>query len=203
MTELIAGTITEPERVLEKSSTTDGRALRGIELRVVDENGDELPRGQAGRLLVRSSSMFCGYLKRPELYTVTDDGWLDSGDLARMDEEGYIRITGRTKELVIRGGENIPIVEIENLLLEHPKVAGAVIVGIPDQRLGERACAFVVPRGGCAFDLEDAKAYLSECKVAKQYWPERVEQIEQLPFTASGKVQRFVLKDLAKAFESS
>lgn len=143
--------------------------------------------------------MFRGYLRRPELNGFDADGWLDSGDLARMDEEGYIRITGRTKELLIRGGENIPIVEIENLLGEHAAVMHCAIVGYPDERLGERACLFVVPKSGLTMDLADVQQFLQTCKVAKQYWPERVHVVEELPRTASGKVQRYLLKQLAAA----
>ena len=203
MTELIAGTMTEMERAVDKAWTTDGRAIKGVEVKVTSDSGEELPRGQIGRLMVRCASMFCGYLKRPELYTVSPEGWFDSGDLARMDDEGYIRITGRTKELLIRGGENVPVIEIENLLAEHPAVANVAIIGFPDARLGERACAFVVPRPGRTIDLEEVKRYLDECKVTKQYWPERVELIQEIPRTASGKVQRFVLKETAKAFSEA
>ena len=200
MTELIAGTMTEYERAVDKAWTTDGRALKGVEVKVTSDANEEMPRGQIGRLMVRCASMFCGYLKRPELYTVSPEGWFDSGDLARMDDEGYIRITGRTKELLIRGGENVPVIEIENLIAEHPAVANVAIIGFPDARLGERACAFVVPKAGKTIDLDELKRYLDECKVSKTYWPERVELIEDLPRTASGKVQRFVLKEVAKAF---
>ena len=199
MTEVIAGTMTEPEED-EKAWTTDGRALPGLEVKVVDDDHRELPRGETGRLLVRGASMFCGYLKRPELYTVDADGWFDSGDLARMNDEGYIRITGRTKELLIRGGENVPVIEIENLLMQHPKIAAVAIVGFPDARLGERGCAFVVPRLGQQVDLASLQAYLEQAKVAKPFWPERVETIDALPHTASGKVQRYVLKQLAAKY---
>ncbi len=202
MTEIIAGTMTEPE-LAEKAWTTDGRALPGIEVKVVDGEGQEMPHGQPGRLLVRGASMFCGYLKRPELYTVDADGWFDSGDLARMDGEGYIRITGRTKELLIRGGENVPVIEIENILMQHPAIAAVAIVGIPDARLGERGCAFVVPRTGHAVDLPAMQAYLAEMKVAKPFWPERLECIDSLPMTASGKLQRFVLKAMAAKYAVS
>ena len=199
MTEVIAGTMTEPEED-EKAWTTDGRAVPGLEVKVVDDGGFELPRGETGRLQVRGASMFCGYLKHPELYTVDADGWFDSGDLARMSEEGYIRITGRTKELLIRGGENVPVIEIENLLMQHPAIASVAIVGFPDVRLGERGCAFVVPRAGHQVDLATIQAYLEHAKVAKPFWPERVETIAELPHTASGKVQRFVLKQLAAKY---
>jgi cyclohexanecarboxylate-CoA ligase len=201
MTEVIAGTMTEPE-LAEKAWTTDGRALGGIEVKVVDDGGKELPRGQAGRLMVRGASMFCGYLKRPEFYKVDADGWFDTGDLARMDDAGYIRITGRTKELLIRGGENVPVIEVENVLLRHPAVAAVAIVGMPDARLGERGCAFVVPRDGQQVDLPLLQAYLDEMKVAKPFWPERVEVVDDLPKTASGKIQRFVLKQIAAQYAS-
>lgn len=203
MTELNAGTMTEMDGDAAKAWTTDGRAIKGVEVKVTSESGEELPRGQIGRLMVRSASMFCGYLKRPELDTVSADGWLDSGDLARMDDQGYIRITGRTKELLIRGGENVPVIEIENLLAEHPAIANVAIVGFPDERLGERACAFVVPRSGRTFNLDEMKRYLDDAKVSKHYWPERLELIQELPHTASGKVQRFVLKEMAKTFSAT
>jgi cyclohexanecarboxylate-CoA ligase len=199
MTEVIAGTMTEPE-LAERAWTTDGRALPGIEVKVVGESGQELPRGQSGRLMVRGASLFCGYLKRPEYYKVDPEGWFDTGDLARMDADGYIRITGRTKELLIRGGENIPVIEVENVLMQHPGIAAVAIVGMPDPRLGERGCAFVVPRPGHQVDLAAVQAYLAEMKVAKPFWPERVESIDELPLTASGKVQRFVLKESAAKF---
>lgn len=199
MTEVIAGTMTEPE-LSERAWTTDGRAITGIEVKVVDDEGRELPRGEAGRLLVRGASMFCGYLKRPELDTVDAEGWFDSGDLARMDEAGYIRITGRTKELLIRGGENVPVIEVENVLVRHPGIAAVAIVGMPDERLGERGCAFIVARPGHHLDLAAVQAHLAEAKVAKPFWPERVELIDDLPRTASGKVQRFVLKQRAAQF---
>ena len=202
MTEVIAGTMTAPEDD-ERAWTTDGRALSGLQVKVVNDSGRELPRGETGRLLVRGASMFCGYLKRPELYTVDADGWFDSGDLARMNDEGYIRVTGRTKELLIRGGENVPVIEIENLLMQHPAIAAVAIVGFPDARLGERGCAFVVPRPGQAIDLAAMQAYLEQAKVAKPFWPERVETIAELPRTASGKLQRFVLKQQAAKFTIS
>jgi cyclohexanecarboxylate-CoA ligase len=141
-----------------------------------------------------------GYYKRPTLMLLDADGWLDSGDLAQVDAEGYVRITGRTKDVLIRGGENVPVVEIENLLYKHPSVASAAIVGFPDRRLGERACAFIVPRPGTSIDLAEIHRYLAEAKTAKQYWPERVEIVNALPLTPTGKVQKYVLRDLAKRF---
>ena len=200
MTEVLAGTLTEPPRAADKSASTDGRPLEGMEVRIVDLEGRPVPAGQSGRLLVRGCQMFKGYYRRPELQTFDSDGWFDSGDLAYMDEEGYIRIAGRVKDILIRGGENVPVVEIENLLYKHPAVAAVAVVGFPDARLGERGCAFVVPRPGSSIDLATVQAYLREARMAKQFWPERVEVVAELPRTASGKIQKFKLKEVAAAF---
>jgi cyclohexanecarboxylate-CoA ligase len=200
MTESLASTLTEPSRAAEKSPTTDGRPLEGMEVRIVDFEGKPVPTGQSGRLLVRGCQMFSGYYKRPDLETFDAQGWFDSGDLAYMDDEGYIRISGRVKDVLIRGGENVPVVEIENLLYKHPAVAAVAVVGYPDARLGERGCAFIVAKPGNTIDLAAMQAYLAECKMAKQFWPERVELVADLPRTASGKIQKFKLKEVAEAF---
>jgi cyclohexanecarboxylate-CoA ligase len=154
-------------------------------------------------LLVRGSQMFKGYYKRPDLQTFDGEGWFDSGDLAYMDQDGYIRISGRVKDILIRGGENVPVVEIENLLYKHPAVAGVAVVGFPDARLGERGCAFVVTRPGATIDLAAVQNYLGDAKMAKQFWPERVEVVTELPRTASGKIQKFKLKEIAAAFANA
>jgi cyclohexanecarboxylate-CoA ligase len=200
MTESLSSTLTEPARAADKSSKTDGRALDGVDIRIADFDGKPVPLGQTGRLLVRGAQMSLGYYKRPDIPTYDAEGWFDTGDLAYMDAEGYIRINGRTKDVLIRGGENVPVVEIEALLYKHPAVAMAAIVGYPDARLGERACAFVELRPGATLDLAAVQAYMAECKVAKQYWPERVEILEGVPRTPSGKIQKFILKERAKAF---
>jgi cyclohexanecarboxylate-CoA ligase len=200
MTEVLSGTLTEPSRASDKSPTTDGRALEGMEVRIVDFDGKPVPTGQSGRLLVRGCQMFTGYYKRPELKTFEAEGWFDSGDLAYMDSEGYVRISGRVKDVLIRGGENVPVVEIENLLYKHPAVAAVAVVGYPDARLGERGCAFIVSKSGTTIDLAAMQAYLAECKMAKQFWPERVELVTELPRTASGKIQKFKLREVAEAF---
>ncbi len=195
MTEALAGALTEPSRAADKSSKTDGRAVDGVGLRIVDFDGRPLPNGETGRLMVRGAQMSMGYYKHPEIPTYDAEGWFDTGDLAYMDDEGYIRINGRTKDVLIRGGENVPVVEIEALLYKHPAIAAAAIVGYPDERLGERACAFVALRPGEDIDLAAVQAWMSKCKVAKQYWPERIEVLEQMPRTPSGKIQKFVLKE--------
>jgi cyclohexanecarboxylate-CoA ligase len=200
MTEALSSTLTEPARAAEKSSKTDGRALEGVDVRIVDLQGQPLKVGETGRLLVRGAQMFLGYYNRPDLETFDAEGWFDSGDLAYMDDEGYIRINGRVKDVVIRGGENVPVVEIENLLFKHPAVLAAAVVGYPDSRLGERACAFLVLRPGQTLDMATVQAYMAENKVAKQYWPERIEVVDDLPRTPSGKVQKFFLRDQARQF---
>jgi cyclohexanecarboxylate-CoA ligase len=201
MTEVLSGTLTEPRYAAEKSASTDGRVLEGMEILVVNDAGEPLPPGQPGRLWVRGAQMFLGYYQRPEIEAFNADGWFDTGDLAYTDAEGYIRISGRTKDVLIRGGENVPVVEIEGLLLQHSSVKSVAIVGFPDDRLGERACAFVVLREGCSLTLADVQAHMLALKVAKQYWPEKLELVEQLPMTPSGKIQKFKLKDMAKTFD--
>ena len=197
MTESLSSTLTEPARAADKSASSDGRPLEGVDVRVVDFDGQPMPTGQTGRLLVRGAQMFLGYFRRPDIETFDADGWFDAGDLAYADDEGYIRINGRTKDVLIRGGENVPVVEIEALLYKHPAVLEASLVGYPDERLGERGCAWVVLRPGQALDLAALQAYMNDSKVAKQYWPERVELLDALPRTPSGKIQKFRLRELA------
>ena len=201
MTESLSSTCTEPERALEKSSETDGRPFDGVEVKVVRTDGAPAPIGETGAIKARGAQMCLGYYKRPDMEPFDAEGWFDTGDLAyRVDDEGYIRINGRSKDIIIRGGENIPIVEIENLLYKHPAVLAAALVGYPNSRLGERACAFVVLRPGHTLDLSSVQAYMAEHKVAKQYWPERVEAVADLPRTPAGKVQKYQLKEHAKTF---
>ncbi|MDR3453387.1 MAG: AMP-binding protein [Rhodoferax sp.] len=198
MTDTLASTLTEPERSAQKSSTTDGRALPGVDVRVVGADGRPLPTGETGRLMVRGAQMCIGYHKRPDIEVFDAGGWFDTGDLAYMDDKGYIRINGRTKDVLIRGGENVPVVEIEGLLYQRPDIAAAAIVGYLDNRLGERACAFVELRPGAALNLSDVQAWMRDCKVAKQYWPGRAEVVDGLPRTPAGKLQKFVLRERAR-----
>lgn len=184
-----------PEKVFE----TDGCPSQGMEVRTVDEGGEVLPHNEEGRLQARGPGTFVGYLKRPHLYAVDRDGWFETGDLARKDEDGYIRITGRTKDIIIRGGENVPVIEIEQLMYRHPAVQEVAIVGVPDERLGERACACVVLREGASLTLTDVSGYMAKNTVAKNYWPERIEVLDALPKTPSGKVQKFKLREIVNA----
>jgi len=203
MTENGAVTTTRQGDPEEKAFYTDGCALPGMETRVVGPDNVPLRPGQEGLLKVRGCSNFVGYLRRPQHYNHDADGWFDTGDLARMDADGYVRITGRAKDIIIRGGENIPVVEIEGLLFRHPAVQAVAIVAMPDPRLGERACAFVVPKQGQSFSFETMTAFLTEQKVARQYLPERLEIIDELPVTPSGKVQKFKLREAAQALSAA
>ena len=196
MTENGAVTLTRLDDADERSFSTDGLPLPGVEVRVVDIDHHDLPAGEAGKLLLRSCSNFGGYLHRPHLNGTDADDWFDTGDLARIDAQGYLRITGRSKDVIIRGGENIPVVEIESLLYRHPAVAMAAIVAYPDERLGERACAVVVPKPGMGIDLPAIQAFLKEQKVAIQYIPERLIVRDALPSTPSGKIQKFKLREM-------
>ncbi|OGK79798.1 MAG: hypothetical protein A2X52_02210 [Candidatus Rokubacteria bacterium GWC2_70_16] len=182
----------------EKVFGTDGRPLPGMELRVADGDGRDVPPGTEGDLLARGSAQFVGYFKRPaftaEAYT--PDGWFRTGDRATLDPAGYVSITGRSKDIIIRGGENIPVVEVENLLFAHPKVAGVAIVGMPDPRLQERACAFVIPKPGQSVTLAELVAHLDAQQLARHKFPERLEIVSEFPMTPSGKVQKYRLRQL-------
>lgn len=198
MSETGSVTTTRPEDPAEKIFGTDGIALPGMDVRVVNDQNDPLPRGTEGRLQCRGIGNFVGYFKRAGLANFSPEGWFDTGDMATMDDEGYIRITGRSKDIIIRGGENIPVVEIEELLYRHPAVATAAIVGMPDERLGERGCLFVTLKPDSVLSFSDMAAYLDKNRVAKQYQPERLEIISDMPRTASGKIQKFILREMAK-----
>ena len=160
-----------------------------------------MPVDGVGSLQVRGASQAAGYYRRPDVYRATlreaDDGgpaWFDTGDLARRRADGGIRIAGRSKDLVIRGGENVPVVEVESVLYRHPKVREVAVIGFPDERLGERACAVVVAEGGDPPTLGELTAWLGEHGMAKQFWPERLELVDEMPKTPSGKIQKFALR---------
>lgn len=200
MTECGAITTTRLDDPPEKLFGTDGLIAPGSEVRVVDPEGKPLPPGVEGRLLQRGPATFIGYLKRPEAYDVDAEGFFDTGDLARMDADGYIRISGRSKDIIIRGGENVPVVEVENLVYQHPAIQDAALVGMPDPRMGERGCLYVTLVPGHSFDMDELRRYLDQQRMARQYWPERLEIREELPRTPSGKIQKFKLREEAKLF---
>ncbi|SEA53699.1 cyclohexanecarboxylate-CoA ligase [Variovorax sp. YR216] len=198
MTENGAVTLIELGDDDERAFNTDGHPLPGVEIKVVDVDGNVLPPGESGELMLRACSNFGGYLKRPHLNGTDADDWFDTGDMARIDERGYLRITGRSKDVIIRGGENVPVVEIEALLYRHPAVQMAAIVAYPDERLGERACAVVVPRPGQSIDLPSIVDFLKAQKVALQYIPERLVVRDAMPATPSGKIQKFRLREMLR-----
>jgi cyclohexanecarboxylate-CoA ligase len=202
MTENAGLTITRKRDPQAKAFETDGRALPGNEVRVVDDQQRPVPPETVGHLQARGITHFVGYLKKPQLNSIDADGWFDTGDLARMDGDGYIRIVGRTKDVIIRGGENIPVAEVENLIYRHPAVAECAVVAMPDDRLSERACAFVRPKADAQLDLRELIRFLAAEGMAKPYWPERLELLSEMPRTPSGKIQKFKLREFAAKFKA-
>ena len=180
-----------------RSVTSDGKALPGQEVRIVDREGREVPRGEQGEIAYRGSMNSLEYIGQPEATAAmyTDDGFSRSGDLGTMDRDGYVRVTGRLKDIVIRGGLNISVREVEDLLTAHPAVATVAVVGMPDEVMGERVCCFLVPAPGAAPPtLTELKDYLLGEGLAIQKVPERVEVVSELPMTATGKIQKHVLR---------
>lgn len=194
-----------PDEALALNGTTSGRAMEGVEIRVVDEDGNDVGVGVPGEELSRGPSVFVGYLKAREITdgALDNDGWFHSGDLCIMDEHGNIHIIGRKKDMIVRGGENLNTNEINDALEGCPGMGDHTIIGMPDDRLGERICAFAVPLPGHEdLKLEDVLDYLHSKKVPKRFWPERLELIDRIPHTGSGKVKKYLLKEGAgKAFE--
>ena len=182
----------------EKVFGSDGHPLPGMRLRIVDDAGADVPTGEEGDLLVTGPAQFAGYYKRPAFTQEghTADGWFKTGDRGTVDAHGYLAITGRFKDLIIRGGENIPVAEVENMLFAHPKVAGVAIVAMPDPRLQERSCAFVLPRAGETPTLAELVAYLDAQGLAKYKFPERLELVTEFPMTPSGKIQKYRLRQV-------
>lgn len=182
---------------LSRFMHTDGYAAAGVEIKVVDDARKTLPPGCEGEEASRGPNVFMGYFDEPELTAraLDEEGWYYSGDLCRMDEAGYIKITGRKKDIIVRGGENISSREVEDILLQHPKIHDACVVAMPDERLGERSCAYVVLKAPHhSLSLEEVVAFFSRKRVAKYKYPEHIVVIEKLPSTASGKIQKFLLR---------
>jgi 3-phosphoshikimate 1-carboxyvinyltransferase len=204
-TETCLATLASPTDRLENAWGSDGRPLAGIRIRIVDDAGIEVPAGDEGNYELSSPTIFGGYLERPDLTAdvFTADGWYRTGDLARVDEAGFLHITGRVKDVINRGGEKVPVVEVENLLYQHPLVADIAVVAMPDERLGERACAFVVPATAESLNFSDMQEYLERAGLSKYYWPERLEFIDALPRNTIGKVQKNVLRELAAALAAA
>ena len=186
-----------PEHCLEWNGNWSGVAFEGIEVKVVDEHGNEVPHGTQGEEISRGPHMFSGYLKNPEATAkdLNDDGWFFSGDLCIQDEEGRVKINGRKKEILIRGGINISANEVDNNLDGCPGVGAHATIGLPDDRLGERICTFIVQTGDVTPTLDSIAEYLDSIGVAKRLRPEHIEFIDAIPMTESGKVKRHQLAD--------
>jgi len=193
-------TVTWPEDPIEAAWQFDGRTLLGVEVCAVDESGRALPPGQQGEQWSRGPHAFIGYLGEPELTAKALDaeGWYHSGDLATVGANGSVRIVGRIKDMIIRGGQNISAREVEDILLEHPACLAVAVVGLPDERLGELGCAVVVCQPGKTLDFEDMKQFLIGRGVARFKLPEHLVLRDALPATPSGKVQKFKLREELK-----
>jgi acyl-CoA synthetase (AMP-forming)/AMP-acid ligase II len=189
-------TQSDPDDPEELQIATCGKPLAHIEVDVVDPLGNPVPIGHQGELRTRGTMVMNGYWADPEATAraISSDGWLHSGDLARMDPDGYISITGRAKEMIIRGGENIYPAEIEDALRQLPDVLDASVVGVPDERYGEQAAAFVRLAEGAAMSYDTMRAELSE-RVARFKVPRYLEIVDAFPVTPSGKVQKFKLRE--------
>jgi cyclohexanecarboxylate-CoA ligase len=193
-TECPTATGTAPSDPLRVHAETDGAPIGPTEVRVVDDDDAVLAPPAVGNLQVRGPDLCVGYRDAAlDVQAFTADGWFRTGDLAEIDAGGRLRIAGRVKDIIVRGGENLSAKEIENLLFEHPDVREVAVVAYPDPVLGERACAYVV--GEPDLTLEAAVAFLRTGGVANQKLPERLRLVDELPKTASGKVQKFVLRD--------
>ncbi|HEX4863843.1 MAG TPA: AMP-binding protein, partial [Acidimicrobiales bacterium] len=182
---------------LEKRLNTDGPALPGNEIRLVGREGRDVETGESGEILSRGPELFLGYTDPSLTAKVFDsDGWYHTGDIAVMDADGYVAITDRTSDVIIRGGENISAAEVEELLLRMPGVAEVAVVAAPDERMGERAAAvFRMLPEVAAPQMSDVRDHLERSGLGRQKWPEELHQVQDFPRTASGKVQKFAIRD--------
>jgi cyclohexanecarboxylate-CoA ligase len=178
---------------------TDGSVFAGSEVRIVDEHGDDVATGVTGDLLIRGPAVFYGYYDRPDATreAFVPERWFRTGDRASIDEHGWVSLRGRSKDIIIRGGENIPVTDVESLIFDHPDVVNAAVVGMADERLGERICAVVVVKDGrTELTLEALSEYLLSKGLSRHYLPERVINLPELPMTPSGKIQKFRLREM-------
>jgi non-ribosomal peptide synthetase component E (peptide arylation enzyme) len=194
-TEVLVATWNRPDSTAAQRRDTDGRAMSHVDLRVVDDEGEPVGVGESGELLVRGPDTCVGFFADPARTAATfdADGWVRSGDLVRIDDDGSLTVVGRKKEIIIRGGINIAPREIEELLLAFPEVERAAVIGLPDERLGERMCACVVLRPGAVLGFDAMIERLDTEGLAVYKRPERLAVLDALPATASGKIQKHEL----------
>jgi cyclohexanecarboxylate-CoA ligase/acyl-CoA synthetase len=195
-TEAFMTTLNSPTDSFEVLDTRDGQAVPGVEVEIWNDSGERLDAGEVGEAVCRGPHRCLGFLDEPDRTkaAIDSNGWLRMGDLCTLDEKGYLSVVGRKKDVINRGGYKYSPREVEDLLTIHPRVSRVAVVRMLDARLGERACAYVVCRPGCTLTLEQIVEYLRSEGVAPFKWPERLEVIDELPMTASGKVQKFVLE---------
>jgi cyclohexanecarboxylate-CoA ligase len=195
-TEFPTLTTTEADDALSRGGESEGRPIWPAEVRIASESAAPLPPGCEGEVQGRGPECFVGYLDRGlNADAFTSDGWFRTGDLGVLDDEGYLRITGRLKEIIIRKGEKISVKEVEDLIAAHPAVAEVAVIPRPDPDTGERACAVVRLRPATTIDLASLRAFLAARGLAKQKWPEQLEVVEEFPRTDSGKILRARLKE--------
>jgi acyl-CoA synthetase (AMP-forming)/AMP-acid ligase II len=182
---------------LEKRLSTDGRPLPGNEIKLVDPEGNEVAPGEPGEILSRGPECFLGYTDASLTAKVFDEeGWYHTGDIGVLDSEGYLAITDRISDIIIRGGENISAAEVEEALMTLAGVAEVAVVAAPDTRMGEHAAAFLrMVEGSPAPELAQVRDHLGATGVARQKWPEELHSVGEFPRTSSGKVQKYVLRD--------
>jgi acyl-CoA synthetase len=187
-------TYTDP---LEKRMSSDGRPRPGNEIRLIDDDGIDVKVGQPGEILSRGPELFLGYTDPGLTDEVIDgDGWYHTGDIGILDEDGYLCITDRTADVIIRGAENISAAEVEEVLMKMPGVAEVAVVAAPDPKFGEHSVCLIRPLGDDeAPNLETLRAHLAQVGLARQKWPEELLIVRDFPRTASGKIQKFVLRD--------
>jgi HIP---CoA ligase len=192
----VAGTATvcQPGTSVEKMSTTVGTAIPGTEVAIVDAGGQPLPPGQAGEIVIRGYNVMVGYFEEPTATAeaIDADGWLHTGDVGHLDEDGFLTVTGRLKDVFQAGGFNVYPAEVEHLLATHPMIAEAAVIGVPDPRLGEVGHAFVIPAPGCSPSADEVIAFARE-RIANFKVPRAVTFVSELPRTPLGKVQKFRL----------
>jgi acyl-CoA synthetase (AMP-forming)/AMP-acid ligase II len=195
LTETGTATSTSPEDDFETVATTVGRPRPGFDLRVVDGDGKDVPSGEPGEVVVKGPTVMVGYLDDPDATAdaLSGDGWLRTGDLGVLDERGYLRIVGRIKDMFIVGGFNVYPAEVENLLLRHPDIRQAAVIGIPDDRLGDVGMAFVVTTSADASRGEEILTWCRE-QMANYKVPRAIEIVDELPLNATGKVVKDELR---------
>lgn len=194
-TESVPHVFVRPSQAQALNGAVSGYPMEGVEVRVVDEQGKDVPPGVTGEEISRGPNVFVGYIGDREATdkVLTDEGWFYSGDLCVHDERGTIRIVGRKKDMIVRGGENLNSNQIDESIEGCPGVADHAVIGMPDERLGERICAYVVLKEGSGLTLEDMLDYMKEKHVQKRYWPEYLVITDAIPRTGSGKVKKYLL----------